>query len=339
VIWRGAGLILAGAMTLGSLTVFLAYLARFFKPVQELAKITNVVAHASVALERIQSILDIDTGIAERPDARDPGAFKGAIAFEHVAFSYDASAPVLRDITFSITPAQFIGVVGTTGSGKSTIASLIPRFYDPSAGRILIDGSDIREYSLQGVRGQIAFVLQDTVLFRGSIRENIAYGRPGATDEEVVSAAKLANADEFIVRMPNGYDTLIGERGSTLSGGQRQRIGIARAFVRDARILILDEPTASLDAESEALVMDGLRRLAQGRTVIMITHNLDTIRHADSIIVIDHGVVSEQGTHDELLSLGRIYAELYWTREAASAVPRESNYRQRTENEIAWRAS
>ena len=339
VIWRGAGLILAGAMTLGSLTVFLAYLARFFKPVQELAKITNVVAHASVALERIQSILDIDTGIAERPDARDPGAFKGAIAFEHVAFSYDASAPVLRDITFSITPAQFIGVVGTTGSGKSTIASLIPRFYDPSAGRILIDGSDIREYSLQGVRGQIAFVLQDTVLFRGSIRENIAYGRPGATDEEVVSAAKLANADEFIVRMPNGYDTLIGERGSTLSGGQRQRIGIARAFVRDARILILDEPTASLDAESEALVMDGLRRLAQGRTVIMITHNLDTIRHADSIIVIDHGVVSEQGTHDELVSLGRIYAELYWTREAASAVPRESNYRQRTENEIAWRAS
>jgi ABC-type multidrug transport system fused ATPase/permease subunit len=338
VIWRGAGLILAGTMTLGSLTVFLAYLARFFKPVQELAKMTNVVAHASVALERIQSILDIDTGIADRPGARNPGQFKGAIAFEHVAFSYDTSTQILRDVTFSITPGQFVGVVGTTGSGKSTVVSLIPRFYDPSAGRILIDGSDVREYSLQGVRGQIGFVLQDTVLFRGTIRDNIAYGRYDATDAQVVTAAKLANADEFIVRMPNGYDTLIGERGSTLSGGQRQRIGMARAFIRDARILILDEPTASLDAESEALVMDGLRHLAQGRTVIMITHKLDTIRHADSIIVLRDGVVSEQGTHDELVSLGRIYAELYWTREAASAVTRESNYSQRTESEIAWRA-
>jgi len=338
VIWRGAELILAGAMTLGSLTVFLAYLARFFKPVQELAKMTNVVAHASVALERIQSILDIDTGIAERPDARNPDAFKGAIAFEHVAFSYEAGAQVLRDVNFSISPGQFTGVVGTTGSGKSTIASLIPRFYDPKAGRILIDGSDIREYSLKGVRDQIGFVLQDTVLFRGTIRENIAYGRHNATDAQVISAAKRANADEFIVRMPNGYDTLIGERGSTLSGGQRQRIGIARVFIRDARILILDEPTASLDAESEELVMDGLRHLAQGRTVIMITHNLDTLRHADAIIVLQDGVVSEQGTHDELVSLGRIYAELYWTREAASALPRESHYSQRAQSGIAWRA-
>ena len=338
VIWRAAGLILAGAMTLGSLTVFLAYLARFFKPLQELAKMTTVVAHASVALERIQSILDIDTGIAERPDARDPDAFKGAIAFEHVGFSYEASAQVLRDVSFSITPGQFVGIVGTTGSGKSTVVSLIPRFYDPNAGRILIDGSDIREYSLDGVRGQIGFVLQDTVLFRGTIRENIAYGRHDATDVQIISAAKLANADEFIVRTPNGYDTLIGERGSTLSGGQRQRIGIARAFLRDARILILDEPTASLDADSEALVMDGLRHLARGRTVIMITHNLDTIRHADSIIVLHDGIVPEQGTHDELVSLGRIYAELYWNRKSASALPREPKYRRQTGTEIAWHA-
>ena len=338
VIWRGAGLILEGALTLGSLTVFLAYLARFFKPVQELAKMTTVAAHASVALERIQSILDIDTGIAERADARHPDRFKGAIAFEHVAFSYDARTQVLRDVSFSIAPGQFIGVVGTTGSGKSTIVSLIPRFYDPKAGRILIDGSDIREYSLQGVRSQIGFVLQDTVLFRGTIRENIAYGRPDATDAQVISAAKLANADEFIVRMPNGYDTVIGERGRTLSGGQRQRIGIARVFVRDARILILDEPTASLDAESEEFVMDGLRRLAQGRTVLMISHNLDTIRHADSIIVLHDGIVSEKGTHEELVSLGRIYADLYRTRQAA-AWSREAPHIQRTESEMAWRVS
>ena len=314
VLWRGAGLILAGAMTVGSLTVFLSYLAKFFKPVQDLAKMTNAVAATNVALERIRSILDLGVTIPERPDAREPRPFQGAITFEHVAFSYKPEARVLADIAFTISPGQFVGVVGQTGSGKSTIVSLIPRFYDPTAGRIMIDGTDIREYTLQGMRRQIGFVLQDTVLFRGTVRENIAYGRPDATEEQIIAAAQLANADEFIVRMPRGYDTMIGERGITLSGGQRQRIGIARALVRNAPILILDEPTAALDTESEKLLMEGLDRLMKGRTVITITHRLNTIRDADTIIVLHDGVVAEQGTHDELLARSGIYAELYWTR-------------------------
>jgi subfamily B ATP-binding cassette protein MsbA len=344
VLWRGAGLILAGTMTIGALTVFLAYLARFFKPVQDLAKMTTAVAQTTVGLERIQSILDIEMSTQERPDAREPEAFQGAIAFEHVAFSYNAEAPVapvavvLRDVTFSIAPGLFVGVVGATGSGKSTIASLIPRFYDPAAGRILIDGTDIREYTLRGIRRQIGFVLQETVLFRGTMRENIAYGRHRATDVQIVAAAKLANADEFIVRMPDGYDALIAERGVTLSGGQRQRIGIARAFIRDAPILILDEPTASLDTESEQLVMEGLNRLMKGRTVMMITHRLNTIRGADTIIVLHNGTVAEQGTHDGLLALGGIYAGLYWTRPSA---PTESSVLrpiQQAGPDLAWRA-
>jgi len=314
VLWRGAALILAGTMTVGSLTVFLAYLAKFFKPVQDLAKMTNAVAATNVGLERIRSILDIGVTIPEHPDAREPQPFKGAITFEHVAFSYKPEAPVLADVTFSIAPGQFVGLVGMTGSGKSTIVSLIPRFYDPTAGRILIDGADLRAYTLQGIRRQIGFVLQDTVLFRGTVRDNIVYGRPDATEEQIIAAARLANADEFIVRMPRGYDTMIGERGVTLSGGQRQRIGIARALIRDAPILIMDEPTAALDTESEKLVMEGLDRLMKGRTVLTITHRLNTIRDADTIIVLHGGIVAEQGTHDELLARSGIYAELYATK-------------------------
>jgi ABC-type multidrug transport system fused ATPase/permease subunit len=284
--------------------------------VQDLAKMTNAVAATNVGLERIRSILDIGVSVGERPDAREPQPFTGAITFDHVAFSYKADAQVLADVAFSIAPGQFVGMVGVTGSGKSTIVSLIPRFYDPTAGRILIDGTDIRDYTLDGIRRQIAFVLQDTVLFRGTVRDNIAYGRSDATDEEIIAAARLANADEFIVRMPSGYDTPIGERGVTLSGGQRQRIGIARALIRNAPILILDEPTAALDSESEKLVMEGLERLKKGRTVITITHRLNTIRDADTIIVLHEGVVAEQGTHDELLARSGHYAELYWTRVA-----------------------
>jgi ABC-type multidrug transport system fused ATPase/permease subunit len=201
-----------------------------------------------------------------------------------------------------------------TGSGKSTIVSLIPRFYDPTGGRILIDGTDVRHYTLEGIRRQIGFVLQDTVLFPGTVRDNIAYGRPGATEAQIIAGSKLANADEFIVRMPYGYDTPVGERGLTLSGGQRQRIGIARALIRNAPILILDEPTAALDTESEKMVMEGLDRLMKGRTVMTITHRLNTIRHADTIIVLHDGIVAEQGTHDELLALGGIYAGLHRAR-------------------------
>ena len=313
VLWRGAALIVAGAMTIGSLTVFLSYLGKFFKPVQDLAKMTNAVAQTNVALERIQSLLDIGTTVPERPDAREPHPFKGAITFERVAFAYNPPVPVLKGVSFSIAAGQFVGVVGPTGSGKSTVVSLIPRFYDATAGRILIDGTDVREYTLEGIRRQFGFVLQDTVLFRGTVRDNIAYGRPDATDAQIVAAAKLANADEFIDRMPHGYDTLIGERGGTLSGGQRQRIGIARALIRNPPILVLDEPTAALDPESEKLVMEGLDRLMKGRTVITITHRLHTIRGADTIIVINDGVVAEQGTHEQLLAQGGVYADLLMT--------------------------
>ncbi len=311
VIWRSAGLILKDAMTVGALTVFLAYLSKFFKPVQDLAKMTNVVAQASVGLERVQAILQTDTVIPQKPDARDPGALKGEIVFEKVAFAYEADAPVLREINLTIKPGQRVGVCGPTGGGKSTVLSLIPRFYDPTAGRVLIDGVNVTDYHLEGLRGQIGFVLQDTVLFLGSIRDNIAYGRPDATQAEIVAAAKMANADEFISKMPHGYDTMVGERGLTLSGGERQRIGIARAVLRNSPILILDEPTAALDTESEKLVMDALERLMKDRTVITIAHRLSTIRDADKIVVLKGGVVAEEGTHEELVARNELYAELY----------------------------
>jgi subfamily B ATP-binding cassette protein MsbA len=310
VLWKGTSLIVAGTMTAGALTVYLAYLAQFFKPVKDLASMTSAIAQTTVALERIQNILAADDVIIEKPNAVDPGRAKGAITFENVAFSYSEEASVLHDVSLHIEPGQIVGVVGPTGSGKSTVLSLIPRFYDATSGRVLIDGVDVTDYKLSALRAQVGFVLQETVLFRGTIRENIAYGRPGASDDEIVAAAKIANADEFISRMPHGYDTMVGERGDTLSGGQRQRIGIARAVVRNSPIMILDEPTAALDPESEALVIEALRRLMQGRTVIMIAHRLSTIRDADKIIVLKDGVVAEQGSNDELIAQGGIYAEL-----------------------------
>ena len=311
VLWRGSSLILRDLMTAGTLTVFLAYLAKFFKPVQDLAKMTNTIAQAAVGVERVQGILDADAVIPESPSARDPQPLRGEIAFDRVGFAYENDDPILKDVSFQVTPGQLIGIVGPTGSGKSTVVSLIARFYDATSGRVLLDGVDVREYKLRGLRDQIGFVLQDTVLFRGTIRENIAYGRPTATQAEIEQAAKLANADEFIARIPHGYDTLVGERGMTLSGGQRQRIGIARAIIRNSPILILDEPTAALDTESERLVIEALERLMKGRTVITIAHRLSTIRDADRIIVLKEGVVAEQGTHQQLLDLGGIYSELY----------------------------
>ena len=321
VLWRGTGLVLAGAMTIGSLTVFLTYLSKFFKPVQDLAKMGSTIAQTAVGIERVQTILETDDVIPERPEARDPGTLKGEIEFEHVAFAYDPKAPVLKDVHTKVAAGQFVGIVGPTGGGKSTIVSMVPRFYDPAGGRVLIDGVDLRDFTIQGLRGQIGFVLQDTVLFRGTIHDNIAYGRPTATDAEIVEAAKLANADEFIAKMPDGYNTMVGERGLTLSGGQRQRIGIARAIIRNAPILILDEPTAALDTESEKLVMEALQRLMKGRTVLTIAHRLSTIRDAHKILVLKDGVVAEEGTHDELVARNGIYAELYRVQVGASAPP------------------
>jgi len=320
VLWRGAGLVVAGAMTAGGLIVFLSYLSRFFKPVQDLAKMTNAIAQVAVAAERVQAILETDEVIPERPNARPAEFSRGELAFEHVAFEYVPGSPVLADVSFRILPGQFVGVVGPTGSGKSTIASLIPRFYDPTGGAITIDGVDIREFQLQGLRQHFGFVLQDTVLFRGTVAENIAYGRPTATAHEIAQAAQLANAHEFIQQMPQGYQTVVGERGMTLSGGQRQRIGIARAFIRNSPVLILDEPTAALDVEAEGRVMEGLMRLMQGKTVIMIAHRLATLQAADKMVVIKNGVVAEEGSHETLLSVGGTYAGLHKEQSDAKTV-------------------
>jgi len=311
VLWRSSSLILKGTMTAGALTVFLSYLAKFFKPVQDLATMTNTIAQTAVGVERVRALLEANDVIEERGDAREPQPLKGEIKFENVAFAYNKDAPVLTDVNFEIKAGQMVGVVGPTGGGKSTIVSLIPRFYDPSAGKVSVDGVDIRDYKIDGLRNQIAYVLQETVLFRGTVAENIAYGRGSATRDEIVEAAKLANADEFIAKMPHGYDTMVGDRGDTLSGGQRQRIGIARALIRNNPILILDEPTAALDTESEQLVMEALERLMKGRTVITIAHRLSTIRNSDKIVVLKGGVVAEEGTHDELMAKSGVYAELY----------------------------
>ncbi len=296
VLYRGASLILRDAMTIGALTVFLSYLNKFFKPVQDLAKMTNSIAQAAVGVERVQSILGADEMIPERPDAREPEAVKGEITFDKVAFSYKPDSPVLKEITFTIKPGQLVGFVG-----RDRRRQVDRREPDPALLRR--DGGPRphrrrRRPRLQAASrsaNQIGCVLQDTVLFAGTIAENIAYGRPGATREDVVAAAKLANADEFIAKMPKGYDSEVGERGMTLSGGQRQRIGIARAIIRNSPILILDEPTAALDTESEKLVMEALERLMKGRTAIAIAHRLSTIRDADKIVVFKDGVVARAG--------------------------------------------
>ncbi|MEN9686735.1 MAG: hypothetical protein RLZZ28_2521 [Bacteroidota bacterium] len=311
VLWRGAGLVLKDAMTIGALTVFLSYLNKFFSPVKDLAKMANAVAQATVSLERIQMILETDTILPEKDGAIHPEKFDGKIVFENVAFQYNPEAKILKNVNLQIEAGQRVGICGPTGGGKSTVACLIPRFYDISAGKILIDGKEITDYTLEGLRGQIGFVLQDTILFYGSIKENIAYGKAGASEAEIIHAAKTAHADEFIEKMPHGYDTMVGERGVTLSGGQRQRIGIARAILRNSPILILDEPTAALDTESEKLVMEALEKLMKGRTVITIAHRLSTIADSDKIVVIKDGIVSEEGTHDELIRQQGTYAELY----------------------------
>lgn len=313
VLARGAALILRGAMTVGELTVFLAYLQRFFKPVQDLAKMSNTLAQAAVGIDRVQALLGTDMTTPERPDAVDPPALTRGVTFDRVAFHYKPEQPVLRDVSFTAKAGQMIGIVGPTGSGKSTVMSLIPRFYDPSAGTITIDGVNIADLKIQPFRDQIGYVLQDTVLFHGTVADNIAFGRPGATREQVIEAAKAANADDFIRQMSSGYDTMVGEGAQALSGGQRQRIGIARVMIRNSSILLLDEPTAALDSESERTVIEALTRLMKNRTVIMIAHRLSTIRDADMIVVLKDGVVAEQGAHDELIARSGVYADLYNT--------------------------
>lgn len=313
VLWYGARLALVAQLTIGTLIVFLLYLGKMYKPMRDLSKMTDTVSKAMVGYERIQEVLEIESRVQDDPRARKAPKFKGQVEFAQVGFNYgsDQEKQVLKDISFKIEAGQVAAFVGPSGAGKTTLLSLIPRFYDPVSGHVAIDGTDIRRYQLKSLRDQISFVLQDTLLFRATIWENIAYGKPSASPKEIKRAAKLANAQEFIEEMSDSYDTMVGERGVTLSGGQRQRIAIARAIIRDTPILILDEPTVGLDAASEQSVIEALDKLMKGRTSVVIAHHLDTIRHADVIFVLKDGELVEQGTHETLLANNGTYAELH----------------------------
>jgi len=310
-LWFGARMVLAGSLPPGSLVLFVWYLGKMYKPMQELSKMTDSYSKAAVAYERIREIMDRDGDVKDLPIAREIVRMKGAIEFDHVSFAYEPKSPILEDMSFRIEAGQLAAFVGPTGAGKTTIISLIPRFYDPVSGTILIDGIDIKRVRQKSLREHISLVLQDTVLFQGPVWKNIAYGKPGASRAEIVKAAELANASEFIEKMPKGYDTPVGERGVSLSGGQRQRIAIARAVIRNTPILILDEPSSGLDAESEKLVFEALDRLMKGKTSIVIAHRLSTIRSADVIFVVQDGKLVESGKHDQLAASGGLYAELY----------------------------
>jgi len=311
VLWYGVNLVLSEQMTSGSLLVFLLYLGKMYKPMRDLSKMTDTMSKAAVGYERIRAVIETENEVRNLPGAKKAPAFKGEIEFEHVDFGYDKRYPTLTDVNLRVEPGQLAALVGPTGAGKSTITGLIGRFYDPQKGIVKIDGEDIRNYKMKSVRRQMSFVLQETLLFRAPVWQNIAYGKPEATREEILRAAELANADEFIKNMPQQYDTMVGEKGVTLSGGQRQRIAIARAIIRDSPILILDEPTSGLDAASEELVFEALGRLMEGRTTIVIAHRLATIRRADVIFVIDHGTVLERGTYEQLLAAGGLFAKLH----------------------------
>ena len=311
VLWYGARLALAGQLSAGVLIVFLLYLGKMYKPMRDLSKMTDTVSKAVVGYERIQEVLDIESQVRDVRGARQAPRFKGQIEFNHVGFSYDGGKQALTDVSFTIEAGQVAAIVGPSGTGKTTLVSLIPRFYDPVSGFVGIDGTDIRRYRLRSLRDQISFVLQDTLLFRATVWENIAYGKPDATPAEIRRAAELADAHAFIEDMPDGYDTLVGDRGMSLSGGQRQRIAIARAIIRDTPILILDEPTAGLDAVSEQAVIGALDTLMKGRTSVVIAHHLGTIRHADVIFVLKDSALVEQGTHEALLARNGVYADLH----------------------------
>ena len=310
VLWFGAHMALSGSLSPGSLVVFVLYLGKMYKPMQELSKMVDTYSKALVGYERIQEVLETDKEVKDLPRSTKAPRFRGKIEFEHVNFHYTPESPILKDVSLTIEAGQLAALVGPTGAGKTTIISLIPRFYDPISGSIKIDGIDVKRFRQKSLRQQISFVLQETVLFHAPVWQNIAYGKPEASRAEILRAAEQANAHEFIEKMPEGYETILGEQGMTLSGGQRQRIAIARAIIRDTPILVLDEPTSGLDAASEKLVFGALDQLMEGKTSIVIAHRLSTIRRADVIFVIKDGGIVERGTHDELLKAGGLYFDL-----------------------------
>jgi ABC-type multidrug transport system fused ATPase/permease subunit len=300
-----------GALTLGGLVAFISYVASFYEPINRLVQVDNTVQQAIAAGERVFELLDTVPEIEDAPDAIELPAVQGAIVFEGVSFRYGTGEEVLRDVSFQMQPGQVVALVGPSGAGKTSIANLIPRFYDPVSGRVTVEGRDLKEVKLASLRKRIAVVLQDTFLFNGTVCDNIVYGKPDASEDEMITAAKAAYAHEFIVNLPQGYETEIGERGVRLSGGQKQRLALARAILTDPRILILDEATSSVDAEAEYLIQQALEKVLEGRTALVIAHRLSTIRHADKIIALEDGRIVEVGDHRQLLAHGGLYSQMY----------------------------
>ncbi len=325
VVWFGAHRVLDGRLTVGDVIIFLAYLGMLYQPMNAFSNGSSVAQSASSQLARIFEILDVQPAIVSRPAALHPASVAGRLELRNVSFQYDADRPVLGRVDMVVEPGQAIALVGRTGAGKSTLANLLVRFYDPSAGAVLLDGRNVRDLDVEWIRQQVAVVLQDPIILSTTIAENIAFGRAGATRQQIQTAARQAQLDDFIESLPRGYETELGERGVNLSGGQRQRLAIARAFIKDAPILVLDEPTSSLDSQTEEALLGALRELMQGRTTIIIAHRLSTVRMTDRIFVLDEGRIVEEGTHSELLSGDTLYRKLYLIQQqAAEAMTRDS---------------
>ncbi|MEX2214877.1 MAG: ABC transporter ATP-binding protein [Phycisphaeraceae bacterium] len=325
VVGVGAWRVVSGYLTIGDILVFLAYMGMLYQPMNAFSQCANVVHTARTQLGRVFEVLAIQPQVVDRPDAVTLPQVRGGIAFEDVAFEYEPGRPVLTDINLSVEPGQIVALVGRTGAGKTTFASLLLRFYDPIAGQVLLDGRDLRDLKLTWLREQISVVLQDTILFSATVAQNIAYARPSASPAEVEAAARRAQADEFIRDLPQGYETMLGERGVNLSGGQRQRLAIARAFLKNAPILVMDEPTSALDSHTERALVAAMRELMHGRTTFIIAHRLSTVRMADVIVVLDEGRIVEQGSHEDLLNSDSAYRRLHESQWSDAALTDDAN--------------